>query len=45
MCNGLVNVAKGSFRLVPVMYLEMALKHIDEMLSRSMMKLLKNMLK
>lgn len=26
-----VNIAKGSFRFAPVMYLEMALKHIDEM--------------
>jgi len=26
-----VNIAKGNFRFAPVMYLEMALKHIDEM--------------
>jgi len=26
-----VNLAKGNFRFAPVMYLEMALKHIDEM--------------
>ena len=26
-----VNIAKGNFRFVPVMYLEAALKHIDEM--------------
>ncbi len=26
-----VNMAKGNFRFAPVMYLEMALKHIDEM--------------
>ena len=26
-----VNIAKGSFRFAPVMYLESALKHIDEM--------------
>ncbi len=26
-----VNIAKGNFRFVPVMYLEMALKNIDEM--------------
>ncbi len=26
-----VNIAKGNFRFAPVMYLEMSLKHIDEM--------------